>query len=99
MRIITDGFAHLSYPLICFRLLDSPPDGQLKAIPTQRKKLEVVLRFVVQAFELDVRNTEKQVNEILSRFYDDVAGLRRELIGFDLMGSASDGGEYWRVEK
>jgi predicted transcriptional regulator len=74
----------------------SRPDGQLKTIPSQRKKLEAVLRYVIQAFETEKRYTEKQVNEILSRFYDDTASLRRELIGNGLMKRTSDGGEYWR---
>jgi len=76
----------------------STPAGRLKTIPSQRKKLEAVLRYVVQVFELEVRYSEKQVNEMLSRFHEDVASLRRELIGCGLMQRASDGAEYWRVK-
>ena len=75
----------------------SLPDGRLKAIPAQRKKLEAVLRYVVEAFKLDVHYSEKQVNEILSRFHEDTATLRRELVGYGLMQREGDGGEYWRV--
>jgi predicted transcriptional regulator len=75
----------------------SLPDGSLKTIPAQRKKLEAVLRYVVKAFEPDVHYSEKQVNEILSRFHEDTATLRRELVGYGLMGREGDGGEYWRV--
>jgi len=74
----------------------SLPDGSLKTIPAQRKKLEAVLRYVVQAFEPGVRYSEQQVNEILSRFHEDTATLRRELVGYDLMGREGGGGEYWR---
>src|SRR5512135_3705800 len=49
----------------------STPDGKLKSIPAQRKKLEAVLKHLVRAFEPDVRYSEKQVNEILSRFHPD----------------------------
>lgn len=76
----------------------STSDGRLKAIPSQRKKLEAILRYVVQAFELSVLYSEKQVNEILSRFHDDVATLRRDLIGFGLMDREGSGEAYWRVE-
>ena len=76
----------------------SMPDGRLKTIPSQRKKLEAILRYVVQAFDLDKRYSEKQVNEALSRFHEDVASLRRELIGYGLMGRSNDGTEYWRAE-
>jgi hypothetical protein len=60
--------------------------------------LEAILRYVVQAFDVDTHYSEEQVNEKLSRFHDDVASLRRELIGFGLMERTSDGKEYWRVE-
>ena len=77
----------------------STPDGRLKSIPSQRKKLEAILRYVVQAFELDVQYSEKQVNEKLSRFHDDVASLRRELIGFGLIDREIDGEVYWRTRE
>ena len=76
----------------------SLPDGRLNTIPTQRKKLEAILRYVVKSFEPGVRYSEKQVNERLARFYEDTASLRRELVGSGLMERESDGGEYWRTE-
>ena len=76
----------------------SLPDGRLKTIPSQRKKLEAVLRFVVKSFEPETLYSEKQVNEILFRFHEDTARLRRELVGYHLMQRDSDGAGYWRVE-
>ena len=76
----------------------SLPDGRLKTIPAQRKKLEAVLRYVVKAFEPGVRYSEKQVNEMLARFHEDTATLRRELVGYGLMQREGGGGEYWREE-
>ena len=72
-------------------------DGSLKIIPAQRKKLEAILRYVVQAFEMDKRYSEKRVNEILAKYHEDTATLRRELIGYGLMQREGGGGEYWRV--
>lgn len=72
-------------------------DGRLKTIPAQRKKLEAVLRYVVTAFGPGVRYSEKQVNELLARFHEDTATLRRELIGYGLMKREEGGGEYWRI--
>ena len=77
----------------------SKRDGSLKTLPSQRKKLEAILRHVVKAFDVDKRYSEKRVNEILSQYYDDTATLRRELVGFGLMKREGGGGEYWRVEK
>jgi predicted transcriptional regulator len=73
----------------------SLPDGKLKEIPAQRKKLEVVLRHVGNAFQPGVKYSEKQVNETLARFHADTATLRRELVGYGFMKRAGGGGEYW----
>jgi predicted transcriptional regulator len=75
----------------------STADGRLKTIPAQRKKLEAVLRYVVQSFEPGIRYSEKQVNDILARFHPDTATLRRELVGSKLLAREGGGGEYWRV--
>jgi predicted transcriptional regulator len=72
-------------------------DGSLKTLPSQRKKLEAILRYVVRAFDMEKRYSEKQVNEILARYHADTATLRRELVGFGLMQREGGGGEYWRV--
>ena len=76
----------------------SLPNGQLKTIPAQRKKLDAVLRYVVRSFEFGTRYTEQQVNEILGKFHEDTATLRRELIGAGLLARSTGGREYWRVE-
>jgi len=72
-------------------------DGSLKTLPSQRKKLEAILRYVVKAFESGRRYSEKQVNETLARYHEDTATLRRELVGYGLMKREGGGGEYWRV--
>lgn len=72
------------------------PDGRLKVIPAQRKKREVVLRHILKSFQPKVHYTEQQVNEILIRFHDDTATLRREMIVYKLMERAE--GKYWRID-
>ena len=71
-------------------------DGRLKTIPAQRKKLDVILRYIVKPFEPGREYTENEVNEILSRFHEDTATLRRELVGSGLMQRHH--GVYWRVD-
>jgi len=73
-------------------------DGRLRAFPVQRKKEQAILRFVVREFEPGQRYGEKQVNEILSRFSEDTARLRRNLVEFGLMEREGGGGAYWRVD-
>jgi len=71
-------------------------DGSLKEIPAQQKKLLAVLRHIVKEFKPGREYSEKEVNEILLRFHEDTASLRREMTGHRLMQRA--GGKYWRVE-
>jgi hypothetical protein len=71
-------------------------DGSLKTLPSQRKKLEAVLRHVVKSFDVGKRYSEKSVNELLSKYHEDTATLRRELVGAGLMQREGGGGEYWR---
>lgn len=72
------------------------PDGTLKTIPAQQRKLQVVLQMLAQDFTPGVRYSESQVNKMLSRYHPDTATLRRELIGAHLMSRAA--GEYWLIE-
>jgi predicted transcriptional regulator len=73
------------------------PDGRLKDIPAQYKKVKVILRHLLQFFEVGVRYTEPEVNEIIGRLHEDTATLRRELVDSGMM--AREHGEYWRVEE
>ena len=72
------------------------PDGRVKQFPKQLKKLQAILRYIVQAFEEGVRYSEKEINEILSRFSEDTAYLRRHLVDYGYMKREGGGGEYWR---
>ena len=76
--------------------LDS--EGRIKSFPMQEKKFLVLLKYVSETFEPGIRYTEKQVNEILSRFNEDTALLRRNLIDYGLMKRESSGRSYWRTE-
>lgn len=70
-------------------------EGRILQFPAQRKKLEVVLRYVTKAFRPGVRYPEKQVKEILSSYSDDTATLRRGLVAHGMMEREGGGGEYW----
>jgi predicted transcriptional regulator len=73
-------------------------DGRIRQFPSQPKKFEAILRYVVQEFMPGQRYTEKQVNEALSRYSEDVATLRRGLVECNMMARDSAGKEYWLVE-
>jgi len=69
-------------------------NGRIVSFPMQQKKFEVLLRYVVKDFETGRKYTEKEVNEILSHYNDDVASLRRGLVVAKFM--ARNHGIYWR---
>jgi len=77
----------------------SKPDGSFRAFPVQEKKFLVLLRHAAEAFEPGKKYTEKQVNQILSRFHEDTAQLRRGLVAYQLMAREGGGGKYWRLEQ
>jgi predicted transcriptional regulator len=74
------------------------PDGCIKDFPAQEKKLAVILRYVLKSFEPGVRYSEKQVNEILSRYNADYSFLRRSLIEHHMLAREGGGGAYWRID-
>lgn len=79
------------------KVLDNYLDanGRIKAFPSQQKKFQVVLRYVLKAFKPGVRYTEKQVNEILAGYHRDTAQMRRSLIEYKMMRREGGGGDYW----
>ena len=76
-------------------LRDYMVDGRLKSIPRQWKKRDVIVRYLAEQFQPGQRYTEKEVNEIISRTYDDYATFRRELVDGRYM--ARDREVYWRL--
>jgi hypothetical protein len=68
--------------------------GRLTSLPTTKSKRAAVLDFVAQTFTPGRRYPEKKVNEMLARFYDDYAALRRYLVDEGFMDRAQ--GKYWR---
>ena len=73
-------------------------EGRIKQFPAQRKKFDVLLRYVLKAFEHGMRYPEKQVIEILSRYNEDTAYLRRSLVEYKYMAREGGGGAYWRID-
>jgi len=63
--------------------------------PRHGEEVAEILDVIVQEFEPDRRYTEIEVNRILLEFHEDVATLRRELVGETLM--ARENGVYWRT--
>ena len=71
-------------------------DGSLKMIPSQAKKIKIILEYVIDAFKFDAYYSEKEVNEILKKFNPDMAILRRYLVDYRFLDREKDGSQYWR---
>lgn len=73
-------------------------DGTVKALPSQQKKLIAVLRYVSRDLEPGKRYSEKEISQLLEKYYPDYAFLRRGLIEFKIIERENGGGAYWLAE-
>jgi len=69
--------------------------GRLTHVPLAHAKRMVVLDYLAQAFEPGVRYPEAEVNEMLQKYHDDYAALRRYLVDADFLGRSEN--VYWRT--
>jgi DNA-binding HxlR family transcriptional regulator len=74
---------------------DYTSGGRLVQIPTRRKKLLVLLRWLAGRFQAGVLYTEQEVNAIIRSFHDDHTTLRRDLVDFGFLRRERGGGKYW----
>lgn len=71
--------------------------GKLKSIPAQRKKEQIILEVIAQAFEYGRIYSEREVNIIIADFHDDFCTIRRDMIAEKLLDRDTTG--YWRVKE
>jgi hypothetical protein len=69
-------------------------DGRLVHLPRKRSKRLLVLDQLAQQFDPGTHYSERQVNQKLRPFDDDVATLRRYLVDEGFLDRAA--GSYWR---
>jgi predicted transcriptional regulator len=73
-------------------------DGRIKQLPTNRRKLDVILRYIAEHFDFGKIYAEKQVNAVIGALNEDISGLRRDLISVGYLKRKRDGSEYWRIK-
>jgi DNA-binding HxlR family transcriptional regulator len=79
------------------RILSLYLDGEtIKEIPMKRKKQRVILKWLVQKFEMDRKYHELELNERLRVYNPDVAALRRYMVEEQLMARDNQN-IYWRL--
>lgn len=74
-------------------------EGPLKEFPKKEKRKIVILRHLIQLFDVQKYYTEKEVNAILQARLDDYVTLRRYLIEYGFMEREPDGSRYWVKSK
>lgn len=72
-------------------------DGRLKFIPTQSERFKSVLTAILPVIPAGETFSERQINEILSRFHEDTAELRRGLVDHGHLTRNRDGSAYRRT--
>lgn len=72
--------------------------GAIKTFPSKEKKKIIILSQVVKNFSKGKKYSEKEINRILKRIYDDYARLRRALIEYGFLNRSNDCSSYWVKE-
>jgi hypothetical protein len=72
-------------------------DGRIKDDPAQWKKRMVIVHWLADQIEPDVRYSEKEFNELLHQYNPDHATWRRYLVDEGLI--IREKGVYWRAEE
>ena len=68
---------------------------RLTTIPAGRKNLEILVKWFAQLFEFNVCYQEKEVNEIIQRYYHDYAFFKKDLVGRGYL--RREHSLFWRV--
>jgi hypothetical protein len=68
--------------------------GRLRELPARQSKRRIVLTRLALEFDAGVRYPEREVNEVLRRFHDDYATLRRYLVDEGFLSRQK--AIYWR---
>lgn len=70
----------------------------LKSYPAKEKKKIIVLGEIVKNFSKGITYSEKEINRVLKRIYEDYATLRRALIEYGFLDRSNDCTKYWVKE-
>jgi hypothetical protein len=73
-------------------------NGGLKSYPVKEKKKIIVLSEIVKNFSSGKLYSEKEINRILKRIYEDYATIRRALVEYGFLDRTNDCSSYWLKE-
>lgn len=73
-------------------------DGSLKYYPSKEKKKIIILEEIMTNFNRGKKYSEKDVNRILERIYEDYVTIRRALVEYGFIDRSTNCLEYWIKE-
>lgn len=73
-------------------------EGGLKNFPSKEKKKIIILEEIMKNFSKGKIYTEKDINKILKRIYEDNVTIRRYLIEYGFLDRSKDCSKYWVKE-
>lgn len=73
-------------------------NGALKTFPAKEKKKIIILSVIIKNFAKGRKYSEKEINNILKRIYEDYATIRRALVEYGFIERADDCSSYWVSE-
>lgn len=69
--------------------------GKLIGFPAKEKRKIIILTEIASNFKKDKEYSEKEINRIIGRIYDDYVTIRRYLIEYGYLDRCYDGSKYW----
>lgn len=72
-------------------------NGKATQIPKKEKKRIILIQKLAENFASEKPYTEKEVNEIIAKMFDDYVTIRRYLIEYGILGRTVDGTTYWKI--
>ena len=75
-------------------------EGKILTWPAKQEKKKAILRYMSSKFDVNRMYTEKEVNEIITRWHEfnDLFILRRGMVDMGYIERTKDGKQYWRKE-
>ena len=70
------------------------PDGSLFSIPVKSAKKLAVLQHIARDLSPDTKYPEKELNQLIAKYHDDTAAIRRHMIEFGILDRDSES-FYW----
>ena len=70
-------------------------NGAIKTYPAREKKKIIVLSEITKNFTKGKKYTEKEINRVLKRIYEDNATLRRAMVEYGFIERSKDCSSYW----